>query len=82
MARIVRHEATGPIKIDPATWPKDPLGNLKPIWVCACGLSATFPFCDGTHKGCTAEEPGSVYTYDPVTKKPIDRRPEAPGPSA
>lgn len=55
MARMVRHEATGPIKIEPQD---------KPVWVCACGLSATFPICDGTHKqGCRVEAPGTLYIY-------------------
>jgi len=68
MARLVKFEATGPIKIDPATWPRDEAGNLKNIWICACGLSATFPFCDKSHKACAQEKPGAVYQYDPVTK--------------
>jgi CDGSH-type Zn-finger protein len=48
MARLIRHEATGPHKIDPKTWPEG-----KFIFVCGCGLSKTLPFCDGTHKTCT-----------------------------
>ena len=72
MARLVRHEQTAPIKIDPATWPRDEQGNLKVISICACGISAKFPFCDGAHGGCKAEEPGKVYLYDPVTKAILD----------
>lgn len=72
MARLVRHEQTSPVKIDPATWPRDEAGNLKPIFICACGISGKFPFCDGTHKGCKTEEPGKVYRYDPVTKAVLD----------
>ena len=60
MARLVRHEETSPIKIDPATWPRDENGNLKTIFICACGISSKFPFCDGTHKGCKGEEVGKV----------------------
>ena len=75
MARTVRHEAVGPVKIDPATWPRDELGNLKNIWVCACGLSGTFPLCDGTHKTtCKHEEAGFEYVYDPVTKAVVEKR--------
>jgi CDGSH-type Zn-finger protein len=66
----------GPIKIDPKAepgtpnaWPRDDQGNLKPVFVCACGISKTFPFCDGTHKVCKAEEPEAVYEYDPDTKQ-------------
>jgi CDGSH-type Zn-finger protein len=33
-------------------------------YICGCGLSATLPFCDGTHKSTHAEEPGKLYWYD------------------
>ena len=32
--------------------------------ICGCGLSATQPFCDGTHKLSASEEPGNLYWYD------------------
>lgn len=54
MPRIVTHTATGPIKIEP---------QPKPVWMCACGISATFPICDGSHKACAGEEEGRVYVY-------------------
>ncbi len=60
MARIVRHEQTGPYRIDPADFPKDG----KSIFICACGLSARLPYCDGTHKACRDEEPGRLYRYE------------------
>lgn len=78
MPRIVRFEQTGPIKIDPSTLPVDAEGKPKPIFICACGLSATFPFCDGSHKACRTEEPGHVYRYDPATKQVVEKRPEQP----
>jgi CDGSH-type Zn-finger protein len=56
MARLVRHTANGPYKIEPQ--------DLKPIFICGCGLSRTMPFCDGTHKGCRSEEPGKLYVYN------------------
>lgn len=60
MARIVKLEQTGPVKIEP--------GHDKPVWVCACGLSRTFPLCDGSHKlTAKVEQPGKVYHYDPAT---------------
>ena len=58
MPRIVKLDATGPIKVEPSD---------KPIFVCACGLSRKFPFCDGTHKTCRDEEAGKIYRYDPET---------------
>lgn len=73
MARMVKMDATAPIKIEPAQFPRDEQGNLKAIWICACGLSATPPFCDKAHKSCAGEEPGKVYEYDPVTKARHER---------
>jgi len=68
MPRLVRLDATGPIKIEPAAFPRDEQGNLKPIWICACGLSSAMPYCDKSHKVCKDEEPGVVYRYDSTTK--------------
>ena len=55
MPRLVRHEATGPIEIAP---------QGKSVWVCACGLSQSLPYCDGSHAKMKAEEPGKVSIYD------------------
>ncbi len=55
MARLIRHEETGPIRIDPQD---------KPVFICACGLTKNQPFCDGSHKSCTHESPGKLYRYD------------------
>ncbi len=68
MPRMIRHDATGPIRIDPQD---------KPIFVCACGLSQKFPLCDGTHKTCHSEQPGKVYVYDAERKSVIEERDEA-----
>lgn len=77
MARLIRFEATGPIKIDPANFPRDEHGNLKPLFICACGLSQMLPVCDGSHKACrVAEQPGMVHTYDSDRKVIVDSRPE------
>jgi CDGSH-type Zn-finger protein len=64
MARIVKLEATGPVKVEPSD---------KPIFVCACGLSKMFPFCDGSHKPTRAEEPGCVYRYSGETNERVDK---------
>lgn len=77
MPRYIRLDATGPIKIDPSEFPRDEQGNLKPIWICACGLSQRMPYCDKTHKQCGANEPpGSIAVYDAERKTVIEHRPE------
>lgn len=55
MPRRITLSATGPIRIDPQD---------KPVFVCGCGLTRNYPFCDGTHKTCKDEEEGKVYEYD------------------
>lgn len=76
MARVVRFEKTDPVKIDPATLPLDAEGKQKPIFVCACGISARYPLCDGSHKACRMETPGQLYTYQPGTTNVIEQRPD------
>lgn len=78
MPRLIRLEATGPIKIDPASFPRDEQGNLKPMFICACGLSKNMPFCDGTHKVCrTNEQPGMLAVYDHSRTSIVETRPDA-----
>ena len=55
MARLVKLTGTGPVKVDPSD---------KPVFVCTCGLSKKFPFCDGTHKACRDEPEGQTFVYD------------------
>ena len=33
-------------------------------FICGCGLSATQPFCDGTHKQTRDEQEGTLCWYD------------------
>lgn len=76
MARLIRIEQSGPYKIEPKDFPT----NGKAIFICGCGLSSRMPYCDGTHKGCTVEQPGVLYTYDPATKTMIGQAPDTPAP--
>lgn len=69
MPRLVRHDALGPIKIEPQD---------KPIFICACGLSQNLPYCDGAHKGCRkTEEPGKLYVYDKDRRQIVEERDDA-----
>lgn len=55
MARVVKHEETGPMQIEVA-------GEKK--YICMCGLTKNKPFCDGSHKACQDEEHGKTYKYN------------------
>ncbi len=44
-------------------------GETKAI--CGCGLSATQPFCDGTHNISESEEAGKLYWYDDTGQRRI-----------
>ena len=66
MPRLIRHDRTGPIKIEPQD---------KPIFICGCGLSQNFPFCDGAHKTCVNEDVNTLYVYDAERKQVIEERP-------
>lgn len=67
MARLVRHELTGPIRIDPQD---------KPVFICGCGLTQNFPFCDGSHKACKSEVEGTLYVYDAQRQSIVAERPD------
>ncbi|MCL4742662.1 MAG: CDGSH iron-sulfur domain-containing protein [Phycisphaerales bacterium] len=69
MARMVRFDRDGPYKIEPGQVPAD-----KPIWVCGCGLTKNPPFCDGSHKPCRNEQPGTLYVYDKDRATVVERR--------
>jgi CDGSH-type Zn-finger protein len=59
MAREVTHTATGP-KILTAEDIDDEKGDIA---VCLCGLSETYPFCDGSHRRAEDEDPDELYKY-------------------
>jgi CDGSH-type Zn-finger protein len=56
MARIVVMRDHGPLKIK-----KEEMDDV--VTVCRCGLSAGWPYCDGTHAKTTKEEPNVVLQY-------------------
>lgn len=60
MAREVTHTATGPRIVEP-----DDIHEEKgDVAVCQCGLSAEYPFCDGTHRATHDEEDDVRYRYE------------------
>lgn len=55
MARLVKRSRNQPYPVT--------VGG-ETVSICACGLSATLPMCDGTHKLATSEEPDKLYWYN------------------
>ena len=63
MARLIRHTATGPLEVKP---------NPDSVWICMCGLSRTYPFCDGHHKLARKQEAdGKVYVWNEDTPSEV-----------
>jgi len=69
MARMIRHEPTGPYRIE---------SGEKPLFICGCGLTQNLPHCDGSHAACRDEEPGKLYIYDAARQEIVEIKAEAP----
>jgi len=67
VARIIKIDNAGPFKIEPKDFPKDG----KSIWICGCGLTKTWPYCDKSHKACESEQPGKTYVYEGGVRREI-----------
>lgn len=65
MARLVRHDATGPIEVKPQD---------KSAWICMCGLSQNLPHCDGAHKATRQEDAEKCYVYDAQRQNVVEIR--------
>ena len=55
MARLVKFTQHKPLKLET---------NEGVKFICQCGLSKKFPFCDGHHKKTLDEKEGKLYVYD------------------
>ncbi|MCS6997989.1 MAG: CDGSH iron-sulfur domain-containing protein [Aquificaceae bacterium] len=59
MARLVKLVEKAPYKLE---------AGEETYYLCQCGLSKKFPFCDGSHKRTKDEEGGKLYLYDENTR--------------
>lgn len=60
MPREITHEAHGPKILTEADIDEEK-GDIA---VCLCGLSADYPFCDGSHNSTLDEDPDTLYKYE------------------
>lgn len=56
MSRLVEHDDDGPLAIDPDD-------EDDTVFVCRCGLSDDWPYCDSSHAEVRDEDDGTLYRY-------------------
>ncbi len=67
MPREVTHDATGPRIVTP----EDIDEEKGDVAICLCGLSEEYPFCDGTHRRTSEEDPDTLYKYVDGTRRVV-----------
>lgn len=65
MPRMICLEATGPQEVKPSD---------QSAWICMCGLSQDYPFCDGAHKKARQEDPNKMYVYDRTRENVVEEK--------
>lgn len=70
MPRIVELKDSTPLLVKP----EDTVNGV--VAVCRCGLSANWPYCNGTHKATIGEDPKKLYHYDVELPQGTPRRHE------